>query len=188
MSPWHDVLNDRVRGCVAEYGALAAAGWAFFATLGLVPAAGSLTTRAGAQFEPHDVDRRPPAPDDLLLPSACALWLISDERDHLVIRPRAPPVISLAIGVLQTFWGATVGGPSTLSALTVGFDGRPRRHVLRLLTLSLMMTLLDVLVSVLAMAVPRAAELAVQLERLSAFITTNPATLMPREADGVPAA
>jgi hypothetical protein len=171
---------------IAAYVALAAPGRAFFATLGLVPAVNTLTPRSGTQFDWADVDRQPPWLDDVLSPPACSFSLIADQPRHLVIQPRACRIVSPAISILQTFWGATAGRRSTLSALTVAGDGRPHRHVRCVLAVSLVTTLHDMLGSVLALAVPPAGELTAPLERLSASITTNPTALAPRASDGAP--
>lgn len=188
MARWRDVLRDALRGGTAECVALAEADWTFVAARGLAPAISMLASPYGTQFGPHDVDQPLPWPDDAMLSSACSLLLTADQPHHLMIRQRPRRVIGLAISLLPPFWDATVGRLCRLSALTVACDGRPHRHLLRFLAVSLVMSLLDVLGSVLAMAVPPAAQLTAQLERLSASIITDPATPVPRAFDEVLAA
>lgn len=151
MSPWRDVLNNTLRACVSDRVALAAAGCAFFATLALFPAMSMLISLYGLLFNPRGVEHQVLWLHDMLPPSA--YWLIADRLHHLVIQPRARLGIGLVVSLLLTFWSATIGMRSMLSALTMAYGGRPKRRFLRFLGVSLAMTLVAVLGSVLAIAV-----------------------------------
>lgn len=148
---WRGVLQATLRASVSDRVALAAAGCAFFATLALFPAMSVLISVYGLVFNPRGVEIQVLWLHDLLPPTA--YWLIADRLHHLVIQPPMRLGVGLAVSLLLTFWAASVGVRSMLSALTIAYGGHERRGFLRFQAVSLAMTVVAILGAVLAIAV-----------------------------------
>ena len=88
---------------------------------------------------------------DLLPPTA--YWLIADRLHHLVIQPPMRLGVGLGVSILLTFWTATVGMRSMLSALTIAYGGQEARGFLRFQAISLVMTVVAMLGALLAIAI-----------------------------------
>jgi membrane protein len=144
-------VRATLRASVSDRVALAAAGCAFFATLALFPAMSMLISIYGLVFNPRGVEVQVLWLRDLLPPNA--YWLIADRLHHLVSQPPMRLGVGLGVSVLLTFWTATVGMRSMLSALTLAYGGQESRGFLRFLAVSLSMTLVAMLGAVLAIAI-----------------------------------
>jgi membrane protein len=130
---------------------LAAAGCAFYATMALFPAISMLISVYGLVFDRNSVASQLEQLSGLLPPPAFALI---EERVHqLTTQPHANLSMNLTVSFLVTFWSASTGAKSILSALNVAYDVTEQRPFLRFQAIGLAMTLTGVLCAVLAIGV-----------------------------------
>jgi membrane protein len=148
---WRGILESTLRASISDRVALAAAGCAFFATLALFPAMSILISVYGLVFNPRGVEIQATWLRDLLPPAAYSL--IAERLHHLVVQPPMRLGVGLFVSVVLTFWTATVGTRSMLSALTIVYGGQERRGFLRFQAVSLTMTIVAMLGAVLAIAI-----------------------------------
>jgi membrane protein len=136
-------MTDRV--------SLAAAGCAFYGTLALFPAISMLISVYGLMF-----DRTTVAPQLALLAEflpAPAVALIEQRVYELIRQPAGTLSASLILGLLLTFWSASTGSKSLLSAVNVAYDVPEQRAFLHFHALGLAITLLAVVSAVLTLGV-----------------------------------
>jgi len=144
------VFAGAVAASITDRMTLAAAGCAFYATLALFPAISMLISVYGLAFNPDAVAAQLAVLQDLVPDPAFAL--ISDRARELGSQPRGSLSTSLAVSLVLTFWSASTGTKSVLSALNVVHDVTEQRGVLRFQLTGLAMTLAAVLVAALAIA------------------------------------
>jgi membrane protein len=145
------VFAGAVAASITDRMTLAAAGCAFYATLALFPAISMLISVYGLAFNPGAVAAQLQVLQDIVPPPAFAL--ISDRARELGSQPRGSLSTSLAVSLVLTFWSASTGTKSVLSALNVVHDVTEQRGFLRFQLTGLAMTLAAVLVAALAIAV-----------------------------------
>jgi membrane protein len=140
-----------VGASITDRMSLAAAGCAFYATMALFPAISMLISVYGLVFDPISVASQL----DLLagfLPSP-AYALIASRVHQLIVQPQSTLSLNLLVSFLVTFWSASTGAKSVLSALNVAYDVTEQRPFLRFQAIGLAMTLAAVLCAALAIAV-----------------------------------
>jgi membrane protein len=144
------VVYGAVAASITDRMTLAAAGCAFYATLALFPAISMLISVYGLAFNPDAVAAQLQVLQGLVPGPAFAL--ISDRARELGIQPPGSLSTGLAVSSALTFWSASTGTKSVLSALNVVHDVKEQRSVLRFQLTGLAMTLAAVLVAALAIA------------------------------------
>ena len=147
---WRVVVVDAVVASITDSMSLAAAGCAFYATLALFPAISMLISVYGLAFNPQAVAAQLQVLQGLA--PAPAFALISDRVTELASQPSASLSAGLAISFVLTFWSASSGTKSVLSALNVAHNVTERRGMLRFQLTGLAMTLAAVLVAAMAIA------------------------------------
>jgi membrane protein len=150
-------------GAIATHNTgLAAAGCAFYATLGLFPAASMLISIYGLVLDPRDVEPQL----DLLAPllPGDALSILQRLVRHLVARPRGQLGTALLVGAAVTLWSASAGTKSILAALNQAHEHRESRSFLHFQGVALALTLVAILGAALTLgllvALPAAAAFA----------------------------
>ncbi len=137
------MVSDRV--------SLSAAGCAFYATLALFPALTMLVFIYGLVFDPHTVEPQLRNLRTLLPPPA---YVLIEARVHaLVSRPGASLRLGLIVSAAVTYWSASTGTKSLLSALNLAYGEVERRGVLGFQLAGLGMTLAAILAAVLGLGV-----------------------------------
>ena len=146
---------------------LAAAGCAFYATMALFPAISMLISVYGLAFNPESVSSQL----DLLAPllPAPAYALIEGRVHQLISQPGAKLSVNLLVSVVITFWSASTGAKSILSAVNVAYDVPEQRPFLQFQLTGLLMTLAAVLCAVVTIAVLVFLPLAIDALGLSAY-------------------
>ncbi len=144
------VVVGAVADSITDRMTLAAAGCAFYATLALFPAISMLISVYGLAFNPDAVAAQLQVLQGLV--PAPAFALISDRVRELGSQPPGSLSAGLAISFVLTFWSASTGTKSVLSALNVMHGLTEQRGVLRFQLTGLAMTLAAVLVVALTIA------------------------------------
>jgi membrane protein len=157
MSGLGDALST-LRRCIGALAAriaehrlgLAAAGCAFYATLGLFPAVSVLISVFGLAFDPRSVGPQL----DLLAPllPADAFSLIRRLVQDLTARPRSELGLTLLVSAAVTLWSAATATKSTIAAINLAYDEPERRGLIRFQSVALAMTAAALLGAVLALA------------------------------------
>jgi len=144
------VLAGAVADSITDRMSLAAAGCAFYATLALFPAISMLISVYGLAFNPRAVAAQLQVLQGLV--PAPAFALITDRVLQLGNQPPGTLSTGLVVSFVLTFWSASTGTKSVLSALNVAHDLTERRGYLRFQLIGLAMTLAAVLLVALAIA------------------------------------
>jgi membrane protein len=144
---WWNVLYGAVADSITDRMSLAAAGCAFYATLALFPAISTLISVYGLAFNPAAVESQLSVLSHLLPPPA--LMLITSRVKQLVNAPSGNLTVGLGISFILTFWSASTGTRSVLSALNVAHDQAEQRSYLKFQLIGLGMTMAVVLVTIL---------------------------------------
>ncbi|MDR3535973.1 MAG: YihY/virulence factor BrkB family protein [Acetobacteraceae bacterium] len=161
------VLIAAIQASITDRMSLAAAGCAFYATMALFPAISMLISVYGLAFNPTSVTSQLDLLASLLPPPAYTL--IEGRVQQLVAQPNGSLSASLLVSFLITFWSASTGAKSVLSALNVAYDVTEQRPFLRFQAIGLAMTLTGVLCAVIAIAVLVFLPLAIDALGLSAY-------------------
>lgn len=148
---------------------LVAAGCAFYGTLALFPALSMIVSIYGLVFNPRSAEAQLALMKDLL--PAEAWHLIAGQIDHLVHQHQGTLGLSLAAGLLATFWSASAGTKAMLSALNLAEGARETRSLLRFQATGLALTLGTMLAAVIAVALLVALPAAVAFVGLSRHAT-----------------
>lgn len=147
---WWGVLYGAVTDSITDRVSLAAAGCAFYATLAFFPAISTLISVYGLAFNPKEVESQLMVLQHIV--PAPAYLLITDRVRQLVTAPSSNLTVGLAISFVLTFWSASAGTRSVLSALNVLHDQTEQRGYVRFQLVGLAMTMGAVLVTVLGIA------------------------------------
>lgn len=145
------MLYAAFRESITDHMSLAAAGCGFYATLALFPGISILLSVYGLMFNPKDVAAQLAFLGEFLPPPAYTL--IQGRVNALVNQLYGHLSLGLIVGLLLTFWSASTGCKSMLSAINVAYDVAEQRSMLKFQLVGLGMTLVAVLVAVLAIAV-----------------------------------
>lgn len=152
--PWHawlQVLRRVLREVSSDRVSLSASGCAFWATLSLFPAISVVISLYGLVFDPQTVE---PQLETIrhLLPDA-AFQLIADRVRVLVSHGTTTLGASLVISIAVTFWSASTGTKSLISALNIAYAVTEQRGILRFQAVGLLLTLAAVLSAILGVAI-----------------------------------
>ena len=139
------------RESITDHMSLAAAGCGFYATLALFPGISILISAYGLVFNREDILSQIAVLGELLPPPAFAL--IEGRVHELVGQYYGSVNLGLVLGLLLTFWSASTGGKSMLSAVNVAYDVAEQRPMLRFQLVGFSITLGAVLVAGSAIAV-----------------------------------
>jgi membrane protein len=146
-----EIAVNAFQASITDRMALAAAGCAFFATMALFPAISVLISVYGLVFNPVSVTSQLEVLAGLLPAPAYALI---DSRVHqLVSQPGGNLSLNLLVSSIITFWSASTGAKSILSAMNVAYDVTEQRPILRFQAIGLAMTLAAIVCAVSALAV-----------------------------------
>lgn len=127
---------------------LVAAGCAFYATLALFPSITMLISVYGLAFNPHSVQPQLHYLEGLMPPDVYAL--ISQRIESLVEQPAQGLGVSFAVSLMVSLWSASTGTKAVLNALTLAYNQKETRGLIRFHLVALGMTFVAVLGAVLA--------------------------------------
>ncbi len=160
-------LVEAMQLMVSDRVSLSAAGCAFYATLALFPAISMLVFIYGLVFDPHTVEPQLRNLRTLVPPPAYALI---EERVHaLVTRTGASLRLGLVISAAVTYWSASTGTKSLLSALNLAYGEVEQRGFLAFQFAGLGMTLAAIVAAVLELGVLLGLPTAIGFLGLSAY-------------------
>jgi len=160
-------LAEAMQLMVSDRISLSAAGCAFYATLALFPAISMLVFIYGLVFDPHTVEPQLRNLRTLLPPPAYALI---EARVHaLVTRTGASLRLGLVISAAVTYWSASTGTKSLLSALNLAYGEVEQRGFLAFQFAGLGMTLAAIVAAVLELGVLLGLPTAIGFLGLSAY-------------------
>ena len=145
------MLLAALRESITDHMSLAAAGCGFYATLALFPGISILISAYGLVFNPENVAAQLQVLAEILPPPAFAL--IEGRVNELVGQLYGHLSLGLIVGLLLTFWSASTGSKSMLSAVNVAYDVAEQRPMLEFQLVGFGMTLVGVVVGTLAIAV-----------------------------------
>ncbi len=140
-----------LRESITDHMSLAAAGCGFYATLALFPGISILISVYGLVFNRDDILAQITVLGELLPPPAFSL--IEGRVHDLIGQYYGTVNIGLVLGLLITFWSASTGSKSMLSAINVAYDVAEQRPMLRFQLFGLTITLAAILVAALTIAV-----------------------------------
>ncbi len=161
------VLARAMQVMVSDRMSLSAAGCAFYATLALFPAISMLVFVYGLVFDPHTVEPQLRNLRSLVPPPAYAL--IADRVHALVSRRGAALKLGLIVSAAVTYWSASTGTKSLLSALNLAYGEEERRGILGFQLVGLGMTLSGILAAVLGLGILVGLPTAIGFLGLSAY-------------------
>lgn len=147
---WWGLLYGSVSDSITDRMSLAAAGCAFYGTLALFPAISTLISLYGLAFNPTEVESQLMVLRHLV--PAPAYALVDDRVRQLVTAPSGNLTIGLGISFVLTFWSASTGTRSVLSALNVAHDQPEERSYLKFQLIGLAMTMAVIMVTILSVA------------------------------------
>jgi membrane protein len=127
---------------------LVAAGCAFYATLALFPTITMLISLYGLVYNPETVQPQLHYLQSFMPPTAFAL--ISDRIQSVVAQPANGLGTSLVVSLLISFWSSSTGTKSVLNALSLAYNERETRGIIRFQLVSLGMTLVAIIGTALA--------------------------------------
>lgn len=163
-------LAEAMQLMVSDRVSLSAAGCAFYATLALFPAITMLVFLYGLVFDPHTVEPQLRNLRTLVPPPAYALI---EARVHaLVSRTGASLRLGLIVSAAVTYWSASTGTKSLLSALNLAYGEVERRGFLGFQLAGLGMTLAAIVAAVLELGVLVGLPTAIGFLGLSAYQAT----------------
>ncbi len=160
-------IAEAMQLMVSDRVSLSAAGCAFYATLALFPAITMLVFIYGLVFDPHTVEPQLRNLRSLVPPPAYALI---EARVHaLVSRTGASLRLGLIVSAAVTYWSASTGTKSLLSALNLAYGEVERRGFLGFQLAGLGMTLAAIVAAVLELGVLVGLPTAIGFLGLSAY-------------------
>jgi membrane protein len=137
-----------VRATASQRVSLVAAGCAFYATLALFPTITMLISLYGLVYNPDTVQPQLHYLQSFMPPAA--FELISDRINSIVAQPTKGLGLSFVVSLLISFWSTTTGTKSILNALTLAYNERETRGLLRFQLVSFSMTLIAVIGAAMA--------------------------------------
>lgn len=140
-----------MRVMVSDRMSLSAAGCAFYATFALFPAISMLVFLYGLMFDPRTVAPQLKNLEALVPPPAYAL--ISERVQALVSHQGAALTLGLILSIAITYWSASTGTKSLISALNLAYGEQERRGILGFQLIGLGMTLSGILAAVFGIAI-----------------------------------
>lgn len=156
---WHAIQRDNI--------SIMAAGIAYYVMLSIFPGMSALVLTYGLVADPQIIEYHVDALAGVL-PSE-ALKLLSDQLNALVSAPTEKLGIGLIVSVLIALWSATSGTSAMMNALTIAYDGKEERGLLRFYALSIALTVGGVIFLLLALVLIAGVPAAVTRLPLPAF-------------------
>ncbi len=148
---WRKILVATMESLTTDLVSMAAAGGAFYATMALFPAMSTLISLYGLLFNRASVAGQLQFLRGIL-PSPTYALIAARVKD-LLGQPPGKLGTGLAVAAVITFWSASAGTRSVLSALNVAYGVTEQRGFLRFNAIALGMTLATMLVAVGGIAV-----------------------------------
>jgi membrane protein len=136
------------RATASQRVSLVAAGCAFYATLALFPTITMLISLYGLVYNPDTVQPQLHYLQGFMPPAA--FELISDRIDNIVAQPTKGLGLSFVVSLLISFWSSTTGTKSILNALTLAYNERETRGIIRFQLVAFSMTLIAIIGAALA--------------------------------------
>ena len=127
---------------------LVAAGCAFYATLALFPAITMLISLYGLVFNPDTVQPQLHYLQSFMPPDVYSL--ISQRIQGIVSAPAKGLGVSFAVSLVISLWSSSTGTRSVINALTLAYEEKETRGLVRFYAIALGMTFIAVLGTVLA--------------------------------------
>jgi membrane protein len=125
---WKRILSNTWTEIGRDFVVVMAAGVAFFSFLSVFPAMSTAISAFGLVADPRTIERQLVALHGLLPPAA--MELLTTQLRTLIAAPQAGLGIGLAVSLLFTFWSATSGVSTLMSALTAAYNERESRSLL----------------------------------------------------------
>ncbi|MGE4480732.1 YihY/virulence factor BrkB family protein [Acidocella sp.] len=141
-------LISAVQATASQRVSLVAAGCAFYATLALFPTITMLISLYGLVFNPDTVQPQLRYLESFMPPDVYTL--ISQRIQSLVSEPAKGLGLSFAISLLLSLWSSSTGTKSVLNALTLAYQERETRGLIRFHLVALSMTFVTVIGTILA--------------------------------------
>jgi membrane protein len=132
-----------VRATASQRVSLVAAGCAFYATLALFPTITMLISLYGLVFNPDTVQPQLHYLRSFMPPAA--FELISDRINSIVGQPTKGLGLSFVVSLLISFWSSTTGTKSILNALTLAYNEKETRGLVRFQLVSFSMTFIAII-------------------------------------------
>ncbi len=136
------------RAAATQQVSLVAAGCAFYATLALFPAITMLISLYGLAFNPDTVQPQLHYLQSFMPPDVYSL--ISQRIQGIVSQPAKGLGVSFAVSLFISLWSSSTGTRSVINALTLAYQERETRGMIRFYAVALSMTFIAVLGTVLA--------------------------------------
>ena len=136
---WWDIARRAFVKTAEQNVVILAAGIAFFAMLALFPALGAIVTIYALVADPAAVAEHFAALSDILPPDVASI--IGRQLEELTGRGRQGLGIGLVLGLLFAIWSARRGVDALVRAVTVAYDERETRGLVRLIALTYLLTL-----------------------------------------------
>ena len=157
---WWDIVRRVFDKVGAQNVSILAAGVSFYAMLALFPALGAIVTTYALIADPTDVATHFAQLTDILPPDVATI--INDQLTSLASREQQRLGLGLLFGILFAIWSARRGVDALVRAITVAYDERETRGIIRmnLLTYALTFGAIMLLVTMIALLVALPALLA----------------------------
>ena len=136
---WWDIARRAFAKTAEQNVVILAAGIAFFAMLALFPALGAIVTSYALVADPAAVAEHFAALSNILPPDVASI--IGRQLEKLTGRERPGLGIGLVLGLLFAIWSARRGVDALVRAVTVAYDERETRGLIRLVVLTYLLTL-----------------------------------------------
>ena len=167
---WRQILLATMESLTTDLVSMAAAGGAFYATMALFPAISTLISLYGLLFNRASVASQLQFLRGFVPPPTYAL--IAARVQDLLSQPPGKLGIGLAVAFTITFWSASAGTRSVLSALNVAYGVTEQRSFIRFNAIALAMTLATMLVAVGGIAVVVGLPVVIGFLGLALYATT----------------
>lgn len=136
-------LISAVQSTASQRVSLVAAGCAFYATLALFPTITMLISLYGLVFNPATVQPQLHYLQSFMPPDVYSL--ISQRIQDVVSSPAKGLGVSFAISLLLSLWSSSTGTKSVINALTLAYNERETRGMIKFQLVALGMTFIAVL-------------------------------------------
>jgi membrane protein len=144
-------LIEAGKATASQRVSLVAAGCAFYATLALFPAITMLISLYGLVFNPDTVQPQLSYLQQFMPPAA--FQLISDRIEAVVAAPARGLGLSFIVSLVISLWSASTGTKSVLNALTLAYNQRETRGMIKFQLIALGMTLVAIIGAALAIGI-----------------------------------
>ena len=165
---WWDIVRRVFAKVVAQNVSILAAGVAFYAMLALFPALGAIVTTYALIADPTDVSEHFNQLSGILPPDVASI--IDRQLTALASRDQGLG-LQLVLGLLFAIWSARRGVDALVRAITVAYDEKETRNIIKMNALTYVLTLGAVMLLVTTVALLVALPTALAFLPLSALTT-----------------